>query len=307
MQLTTDCFAPLATASCDISDALAAIADCTTGGKEYQPQVTPGGLCRLQGECIGGFCDLGAVKRPCGTGNCSAYLPTGTQCGVGKGQCDPAVSECADDGLCHKLGGPGSTCRSNSDCDTTSFCQSGAMGSRNCAIRKSNLPSGSSCDPGQVPSQCKAGDRCVQSLPATDFICITGKPVGAPCLLGAECAGTSVCVGADVANTKPGACQAQGKLGDSCNVDQGAICELTLYCSMASATCKAAGDIGDPCEGVIGGQSCLSGRCSAPMNGSGTCLDTVPDDSPCTIGSDCKSGVCSTKSLTCVSVCAPLL
>src|SRR5438093_1528958 len=57
-RLTTDCFAPLKDPSCEINEAFATIAGCLTGGKQYIPQVTAGKLCRLQGECIDGYCDL---------------------------------------------------------------------------------------------------------------------------------------------------------------------------------------------------------------------------------------------------------
>ncbi len=305
VQLTTDCFSSLGTAACDISDAFAAIQDCITGGKEYLPQVGPGGLCRLQGECMGGYCDLGAVKRPCGTGNCGAYLPPGTQCGIGKGQCNPDQSTCGDDGVCHKRGGPGSSCASDAECDTSSFCHGDGQGHRTCAARKKNLATGSTCDPGQVPSSCKGGDRCLQQLPATTYACTTGKPTGASCFGTLDCAGSMVCVGADLVSMKAGACRPQGKIGDACNQDQGAVCQLTLYCSPASGTCKAAGDVGGACEGLPGGQSCLTGQCSA-LNGSGTCQDTSSDGGPCAADNDCKSGVCNAKTLACSSVCAPL-
>lgn len=305
VKLSTDCFASLATAACDISEAYAAIQGCTIDGKQYIPQVPLGRLCRLQGECIGGYCDLGAVRKPCGTGVCTAYLRVGTACGTGLGRCDPDQATCWE-GTCRVRGAPGSSCLSDSDCDAQSTCKSvGQDGARLCAARQKDLPPGSSCDAGQIPDGCGSGARCVAPEPGLSPVCIRGKADGSACYSTQECQGTSVCAGADAAAKKPGACQRQGQLGDSCAAT-GSVCQLTVYCDAQKKTCQPAAVLGAACvrDPQAPGQACLSGQCVTDGGGA-VCRDRQPDGSPCQSPGDCLSGVCSTGGL-CSSVCAPL-
>lgn len=301
-RLKTDCFAPLKDASCDVNEAFATIAGCLTGGKQFSPQVGAGKLCRLQGECIDGFCDLGAVKKPCGTGVCSPYLKTGTQCGAGKGQCNPDKDSCWSE-VCRARGGAGAECATDGDCDAASFCRGDSGGKRSCASRQSNIGTGASCDPAQLPDGCKAGDRCTESAPGKgDYACRTGRDEGGACFTTLDCKGGLFCGGADVAMGKQGQCKKQGRQGDGCA--SGGVCQLTLYCSK-EGTCRAAGTAGSSCDGVAGSASCLAGFCTATMTQSGVCQDLKVDGSSCAASSECRSGACD-RSGTCGTVCAPL-
>lgn len=236
-------------------------------------------------------------------GVCSPYLRRGTQCGPGKGQCNPEVDSCWM-GVCRARGAPGADCISDDDCDKSSHCRTDMAGQRRCAPLQMDLPTGSACDSTQVPDGCRPGDRCTESEPGRgDFACRTGRSEGGSCYTILDCAGGLVCVGADVTRRRMGTCRRQGRLGESCR-DSGAVCQLTLYCSQ-DGTCKAAGTTGQPCEDVIGGQACLSGLCSATSGQPGVCQEPKADGSPCRAGFECRSGSCERNGL-CGSVCAPL-
>lgn len=300
-RLTTDCFAPLASAPCNISDAYATIEDCIQGGKEYIPQVKPGQLCRLQGECIGGFCDLGAVKKPCGMGVCTAYVKIGNPCGTGpgKGRCNPDEASCWM-GTCRARGAQGD-CVTDVDCAASSTCRSMSGGGRQCGPRQKDLPTGSTCDPGQSPAGCKGTDRCIQSSgdPMSASHCTPTRNAGQPCLMATECGGSLVCSGADLGKGTMGQCRAQGAMGQSCDADS--ICQLTLYCSPMTNTCQPAGETGAPCEmAAVGGQACLNGLCDG-----GVCRALGPEGSSCQSGADCSSGICD-RTNHCSAVCARL-
>lgn len=303
VQLNPDCFAPLKSAPCDLAAAAATIEGCVLRGKQFIPQVPPGRLCRLPGECTSGYCDLGAVTRPCGTGVCSSYLPVGLQCGTGKGACDPATSSCWQ-GTCRQRGGTNAECRTEADCDANHFCR-GAQ-DRRCAPRARDLAPGAPCDPEQAPDGCKSGARCLQAVPGQgEYTCTPLRDVGGPCLSPQECVPGAVCVGASVAERRPGTCQRQGGPGQACDLNAGAICQLTLYCGK-DGKCKPAGALGQACEDVDGGQACLSGLCSASGGSAGVCAQTLPEGSSCTAGGQCRSGICDSKTSTCLAVCAPL-
>lgn len=305
VQLSTTCFAALKDAPCDISEGYAAIQSCTIEGKQYLPQVPLGRLCRLQGECIGGYCDLGVSRKPCGTGVCTAYLPVGTSCTTGR--CDPAQGTCWS-GVCRARGGNMEPCLSDLDCNTQSTCKSATQGApRVCTAREANLGVGSTCDAGQIPDGCGVGGRCVAPEPGMAPVCVRGKSDGSACYSTQECQGTSVCVGADAAARRPGNCQGQGRPGDSC-AGAGSICQLTLYCEPATKTCQPAAENGQSCarDPQAPGQACLSGQCVAEgMAATGVCTDRGGDGAPCKSPGDCQSGVCGAGGL-CASVCAAL-
>lgn len=300
VRLSADCFAALKTASCDVIEGLSQITDCTVqGGKQLVPQVKPGQECRLQGECIGGFCDLGAVKRPCGTGVCTPYLTTGTACGTGKGQCDPAQSSCVG-GVCRARATSGA-CQSDADCAVTSACKLVA-GQGTCVAREVGLLTGAACNAGQLPSGCKSGDRCLLQPDGTSYACTATKGRGSTCQSTSECSGSLVCV--FPAAGQPGVCRDKGKTGDACK-DAGSICQLTLVCG-SGGTCQGAAEPGQACDAAQGGQACLSGQCKADTaGGAATCHDPLSIGGTCQSGSDCQSGVCD-RTNHCVSVCAPL-
>lgn len=305
--LTTACFAPLATAPCDVTDAFASISDCTQyGGQQFIPQIPPGNECRFQGECVGGYCDLGNTTRPCGTGVCSPYLTIGTACGAGMGLCDPAQASCWN-GSCRQrpTAGP---CQSDADCAASSTCAAtpGAASPGQCVSRQSDLSPGTQCNPGQVPGGCQAGSRCLAQADGS-YACTVTLSAGSACTSTTQCSGSLVCAFPQGMNN-PGVCQPEGVVGSPCT-DPGSICELTLYCSVASGTCMDAAALDQACEvlpqGSGQGQACVAGQCVSSGGMAATCQPLAGLGGACTVDGDCQSGVCSL-SKTCVSICAPL-
>jgi hypothetical protein len=124
-------------------------------------------------------------------------------------------------------------------------------------------------------------------------ICTPPLSVGSMrCIIDAQCAGDAYCNGADYQHMVYGTCTARAARGASCMTDK---CLVGLVC-LPTHMCGDPPAIGAMCNGASG---CMRGICS----GGGTCVALHPAGDPCTANTDCASGNCRARTLTCAPDC----
>lgn len=251
--------------------------DCTSG---------VGGTCGQTGVCDGfGRCALKVAGTSCGTGSvCFGTIAKGQQCD-GAGTCASTATgtDCAP-GKC--VNGCTSTCASDSDCDSTGYCD---LAAHLCKVKKAN---GTTCG---GPSECQ-NPFCV------DGVCCN-KPCNGQCeaCTAKDAVGTCVPInGPPVGARSPCASEPVGSCQQTtCNGVDGSKCAGFVG---AEVTCQAGS--------CVGGKALVEVHC----DGKGNCPADAPKicdpyacgdkacKSSCTTNADCVSPAsCDAASGKCVN------
>lgn len=305
------CIDTVRTTGCTIDQYFAASDLCEAA---FKPLVMPGGACRADAECDGGWCDMGKVQTEGCAGRCTANTATGDACTPGDSHCgdlafcDSTSKKCtarAAAGM--PCGGTRPRCQFNLYCkgymagqngmaDTPGTCQppfavgeaclEAFFGNTNCtpglfcdsskspAVCAKRLGAGAECE---SLSACDDGQTCV-GLDVDDMGNVTAKGRCGPFLdVGKTCADPKVY---ETGCPYSGTCDAMTKqcvtLGTKGSdcADTG-FCNDTLYCDPASLKCIS--------------QVPLGGACTPPA--------TADDPDPC------HDGSCDETSMKCTLVC----
>jgi hypothetical protein len=245
-----------------------------------------GGACGQTGFCDGaGSCSLATAGKSCGTGSvCEGTVAKGQQCdGLGACVNNPTGTDCVP-AKCSM--GCTTTCASDSDCDSSGFCDTSV---HKCASKKKN------------GTACGAANECDNPF------CVDGVCCNKPC--GGQC---------EACNTKdaPGTCVpvngAPIAPREACKAEPATSCQQT--------TCN--GVDGTKCAGFVGAEvTCQAGACTdgkavgeVHCDGKGNCPADAPKvcepyacgdmacKSSCTTNADCHApATCDTATSKCVN------
>ncbi len=272
----------------------------------FTPAVAPGGACRWDGECVGGWCD-GSLEAGC-AGTCKALLVEGAAC-------DPSDDRCAGADFCHPdaktctaRAGLGAACSPSARCQHGLFCLSDPA------------PDGGAPDAGAPPATCRApgqvgdgcavfffgNDTCTPELYCDDSVaapvCRARVGAGASCPSFAACRDGLDCVG--LSSQAPGRCSPNLDLGAACDpsLDESG-CPLDTRCDAAAKKCLARGNPGDDCSADF---YC---RPHAYCDDTDRCAATVPFGAACAPpppngAEPCDEGACDPSSMKCALTCA---
>jgi hypothetical protein len=237
-------------------------------------------------QCVGNIC--------CATG-CTDM--GATSCGT-NGQCLPDGSACALyplNTMCKAPSCSGSTLTGAGACDGMGACVSG--GASACAnnLRCADMMScASSCTPGTT-SSCTSNHTCAMS----GMGCLLSN--GQTCTMPSDCA-NGWCYGTPMLKCQPNSCNDGVQDDTETDIDcGGAICDAVGNTCVYNQVCAANADCtsgvcngaGGPDAGVFLCGCTKNGDCP-PGNGCNTTTNLCgfPSGSPCTLNSDCESGVC---------------
>ncbi|MCA9514733.1 MAG: hypothetical protein KC635_07320 [Myxococcales bacterium] len=252
-----------ARATCDVS--LDAVPDCRAA---FAGTVAPGGACRVDDECAGGFCD-GNQGGDC-DGVCKALPGIGEACPDYRCRVGSELAACLD-GLCVVVSRTtaqlGETCDVLTDAATLPTCAAGLVcgygdvGQNACVAP---LPSGSPCTSSRL---CPEGELCVDGTCAAVALAVTA---GAACSVDGVSA--PFCNPMSRLSCIDGTCQpwGNGAAGTVCpqGSDSPNVCATGLWCDATSRCAdRKADDL--PCDNDA---ECLSGTCDYV---SGTCQPPV--------------------------------
>lgn len=307
------CADTLRTLGCTI-DEYFALSDLCEG--VYKGLVMPGGMCRSDVECAGGWCDMGMVQTDGCAGMCVANTATGAAC-------DPNDSRCGRTDFCDSTAkkctaraAAGMACGGTKlpRCQLGLFCKgykAGTMG-------MPDTP-GMCAGPGAVGDACAEGffgnTNCTPGLfcdsSKTPAACATRLAAGAECDTLSACADGLTCVGLDV-DTMTGDVLAKGRCGPFLDVGKMCAdpkvyetgCPYSTLCDAMSKLCVAVGtkdsDCGDTGQ-CNDGLYCDSGtlKCT-PQDALGApCTPPATDNDP----DPCHDGSCDETTKKCVLVC----
>lgn len=269
--------------------------------------------CGNDGTCDGlGACRKVTSGTACGVPSCSGtyFIPASTCDGLGA--CKSHASENCGDFQCN-VSGCLRRCLINSDCSSTSFCNSVS------GLCEKKVANGGSCNSGNASSclsgNCVNGICCVSSVCSACHTCSspTGTCSPSPGLNGTSCGTNLFC--------KDGSCSPCTP-NQACNT--GNPCEIGLSsCSTGSVVCEKAGN--KPNGTVCGAIQTCSGSTMTPgsaCNSTGSCIAGAPitcqfgcngnacatkltNGSSCLSSDQCSSGACAKDSngAHCVSEC----
>jgi len=240
--------------------------------------------CGQTGVCNGtGTCKLWPDGTACGSGVCDGNTFKGQQCN-GTGSClsNPTGTACAP-GKCISSTGCKYTCTSNTDCDSSAFCDGG-----NCKAKKAN------------------GETCTAASECQNPFCVDGVCCNKPCAGQCEACNSTGAVGTCV----PIAGEPVGARTKCDASTAGEPCKARRCDGVDGTTCAGYAGAGTPCRTAActdgkavtdlfcdGKGSCPTDapKVCAPFICNGTvCKDTCASDTDCVAPSTCEtsSGKC---------------
>ena len=270
--------------------------------KVFTPQVAVGGICKNNGECIGGTCNAASVGC---AGTCVAYVATGGTCDFAKALCAP-TDVCDASHTCVARGAIGAACHGASSCKEGLGCR-GYMAATGAAPEVV----GTCAAPGKVGDPCTAsflGSDCSPELycdgSETPSKCAALLPKDAECLSSDSCAAGLACVGLDSATSAgKGMCESYVDIGAACTSGvEPSNCPTDADCDPTSKVCVVTGALGSDCK--TKSVRCSSGTYCDEMSGTctvekklGEACSTQTSDEPC------AQGLCDPTTKTCAYVC----
>jgi hypothetical protein len=244
--------------------------------------VQPGGLCKADPECAGGYCMQANNDAGC-PGTCVAFIPRGMACTGTTEQCGPEDYCDPMSSLCRALGAAGDPCTSSFYCQPGLGCRAATVG----ATLSCQPPAGegAACT-GTGSSQCASGLYCESNT------CKRKTGAGTACTSSTSCLDQLTCVRSGMSGT----CQPIADINQSCATSG---CASDAVCDPATQTCQERGTVGSDCS--ASGSCGLFTYCNASMK----CAAKVPFGGTCdpAEASSCITGDCSPTSHTCVLMC----
>ncbi|MSP93232.1 MAG: hypothetical protein EXR79_15790 [Myxococcales bacterium] len=262
-----------------------------------------GDACTVASLCQAGDC-LGAAPKPCGDAN-----PCTTDaCTAKTGACTHLpldATPCDDDDACTV----DTACKAGQCAGGIGICA--CQSSADCQAQEDGLACNGQlyCDP--MTQACKVNPKTVVVCPAAQGPCFAStcaEPTGTcqqvPLKTGAACSDGDPCTAGDAC--QQGGCVAGTDLCckadlDCQKVEDGNLCNGTLYCDLAAGTCQVNPKTVVQCPSVddsaCAKNACVpkTGLCALLLASDGTSCD---DGNPCT-ESQCKQGACQPGTSTC--------